>query len=119
MRHVEALSDEEIKSDTTELLNRFLAKDYPEMTPPEEILVTRWHSNPLTRGSYSYQTVESVRLNAVDKMTEPAMGGKLLFGGEATSCCIPAPCMEPLRLAGGRREESLRGTILITCCASR
>ena len=34
MRHVEALSDEEIKSDTTELLNRFLAKDYPEMTPP-------------------------------------------------------------------------------------
>ena len=56
------------------------------MTPPEEIMVTRWHSNPLTRGSYSYQTVESVRMNAFDKMTEPAMGGRLLFAGEATNC---------------------------------
>ena len=36
------------------------------------------------RGSYSYQTVESVRLHAVAKMGEPAMGGRLLFAGEAT-----------------------------------
>ena len=46
--------------------------------------MTGWYSDPLIRGSYSYQTVESVRLNAVAKIAEPAMDGRLLFGGEAT-----------------------------------
>lgn len=46
--------------------------------------MTRWYSDPLIRGSYSYQTVESVRLKAVARMAEPAMDGRLLFGGEAT-----------------------------------
>ena len=46
--------------------------------------MSRWNSDPFVRGSYSYQTIESVRLNAVVKMAEPAMDGRLLFGGEAT-----------------------------------
>ena len=39
MRHVETLSDEEIKFDAVNLINRFLSKDYPNLPPPEEILV--------------------------------------------------------------------------------
>ena len=35
-------------------------------------------------GAYSYQTVESVSMNAVGRLAKPAMGGRLLFGGEAT-----------------------------------
>ncbi len=46
--------------------------------------MTRWNSNSLTRGSYSYPTVSSVNMDAYSVMYEPAMGGRLLFAGEAT-----------------------------------
>ena len=39
MRHVETLTDEEIKSDAVNLINRFLSKDYPNLPLPEEIMV--------------------------------------------------------------------------------
>ena len=39
MRHVETLSEEEIKSDAAGLINRFLSKDYPNLPLPEEIMV--------------------------------------------------------------------------------
>ena len=39
MRHVETLPDEEVKLDAVNLINRFLSKDYPNLPPPEEIMV--------------------------------------------------------------------------------
>ena len=40
MRHVETLPDEEVKLDAVNLINRFLSKDYPNLPPPEEIMVS-------------------------------------------------------------------------------
>ena len=40
MRHVERLSEDEIKSDIVNLMHRFLSKDYPNLPLPEDILVS-------------------------------------------------------------------------------
>jgi monoamine oxidase len=40
--------------------------------------------NRFTRLSYSYQTVESAKMDAPTLLAEPAMNGRLLFAGEAT-----------------------------------
>ncbi len=105
-RKMETLTDEQVKADVVALMEKFLRKSYPDMVAePSDILVssrrifttiglilivtstlqvTRWHSNPLVRGSYSHQTVESVRMDAMSEMFEPEMGGRLRFAGEAT-----------------------------------
>ena len=41
MRHVETLSDEEIKFDAVRIINQFLSKDYPNIPQPEEIMVRK------------------------------------------------------------------------------
>ena len=47
--------------------------------------VTKWHSNPFIRGSYSYQTIQSDLANLGPSTLERPQGqGRLLFAGEAT-----------------------------------
>ena len=47
--------------------------------------VTKWHSNPFIRGSYSYQTIQSDLANlGPSTLARPQGQGRLLFAGEAT-----------------------------------
>ena len=41
MRHAETLSNHEIKEDVVKIINQFLSKDYPNIPPPEEIMVCK------------------------------------------------------------------------------
>ena len=73
-----------MKIDCVRLLQKFLPKiQVPE---PKSILRSDWYSNPNTKGSYSYQTVESELANlGPETLEEPLAKGKILFAGEATS----------------------------------
>jgi monoamine oxidase len=37
----------------------------------------------MARGTYSYQTAESIKLDVISKLSEPAMDNNLFFAGEA------------------------------------
>ena len=47
--------------------------------------VTKWHSNPFVKGSYSYQTIQSDLANlGPSTLARPQGQDRLLFAGEAT-----------------------------------
>ena len=74
-------SDEEVIAGTVENLGRVLERaDLPE---PTEAFVTRWSTDPLAGGSYSYVRVGGT-LDDLLAMGEP-IDNKLLFGGEHTA----------------------------------
>ncbi len=54
----------------------------PEVGSPTATKVTRWHTDPYARGSYSFMPVGSSP-DDMDALAEP-VGGRLLFAGEAT-----------------------------------
>uniref|UniRef100_A0A6I8RIH9 Amine oxidase n=1 Tax=Xenopus tropicalis TaxID=8364 RepID=A0A6I8RIH9_XENTR len=85
---METLSEDEILSAMTILLRNCTGN--PNLPPPISILCTRWHSEPYTRGSYSYVAVGSTGQD-IDMLAQPlpeeqecAMPLQVLFAGEAT-----------------------------------
>lgn len=83
--HVETLSDEEVGQTCTTILRQFLNNsDVPE---PSRILRSSWHSNPLTLGSYSYNSMNSTP-DDISSLAEPLYDKNrkptVLFAGEAT-----------------------------------
>ncbi|XP_044745311.1 peroxisomal N(1)-acetyl-spermine/spermidine oxidase-like [Coccinella septempunctata] len=86
---VEKMSDDEIKNGIMQVINKFLGKYY-NITEPEEIIPTRWHSNPNFRGTYSYETPETFDLEVPFQtvLEEPLTNENgvpvVLFAGEAT-----------------------------------
>lgn len=81
---METLSDQQIAKDALKLLRKFLGSKVKGF---ESIKVSKWHTNHLARGSYSYQTVES-ELKGLGPHVFSANNGhgdKVLFAGEATS----------------------------------
>ena len=76
----------QVKADCMRTLRKFLTWKYPDIPDPVSILITRWHSNPHTCGSYSYQsTASEVASVTSETLAEPVRG--LLFAGEATHGC--------------------------------
>jgi spermine oxidase len=53
----ESLSDEEIKQGLTEMLRKYL--NDPTIPEPKEILRSKWNSDPLFCGAYSYYCTKS------------------------------------------------------------
>ena len=61
-----------------------MSKKYFQISTQNQI--TRWFSNPLTKGSYSYINMATdVAGRSPLDMAEPEYDGALLFAGEATS----------------------------------
>lgn len=104
-RQVELESDEFIGHVCLRLFDKFLPKHHCRPTKLLSCICSRWHSNPFTCGSYSFQSMGSFDLN-VDKLNEPlysdnsdspVMGAnkfgscsasrvpQVLFAGEATA----------------------------------
>lgn len=82
--YMESLTEEQIGEDCVKVLKKVLKKDIPS---PIKIIRTRWGTNQLTRGSYSFVAVGASHADTVE-LAKPlkSRSGKLvvLFAGEAT-----------------------------------
>lgn len=81
---IEKMSDEEIMDGVFYALERFVGHLY-KLQKPDKILRNNWYSNPHFRGTYSYQTVASRKMqpDAMKIIAEPVKN--LHFAGEATN----------------------------------
>ncbi|KAK9429613.1 flavin-containing amine oxidoreductase-domain containing protein [Lipomyces doorenjongii] len=100
--------DEVLIRDATHVLSRM----YPaaSIPHPTETIITRWHQDPFTRGSYSY-----VGPNATgedyDILAAPTCDDNLFFAGEATSRTHPAT-VHGAYLSGLRAAEEVFRTVV-------
>lgn len=78
-RDIEPLADPEIVSQTVGILRRIFGSKVPD---PSGQLITRWHSDPFCRGSYSYAPL-GVQQGDREQLAEP-VDDRLFFAGEAT-----------------------------------
>ncbi|XP_077207130.1 peroxisomal N(1)-acetyl-spermine/spermidine oxidase [Paroedura picta] len=85
---METLTDTEVLRDLTKMLRQVTGN--PLLAPPKNILRSKWHSEPYTRGSYSYVAVNSSG-DDIDALALPLPEGasdpktlQVLFAGEAT-----------------------------------
>ncbi len=79
-RRIEAFSDEQIVAEAMKVLRTLYGPSVPE---PEAWLITRWASDPLAGGSYSY-IPPGASGGDRDALAEP-VSDRLFFAGEATS----------------------------------
>ncbi|XP_039281827.1 uncharacterized protein LOC111063254 isoform X2 [Nilaparvata lugens] len=87
-REMEKETDQTVLDVSYELLTRFFGKKF-DIPKPTAISRSQWYSNPFTRGSYSFRTVDSQNVNAsAAQLSQPVVNklGKqvLFFAGEAT-----------------------------------
>lgn len=87
-REVESLPENEILKVCSDILRKYIGADFP-FTEPVGLILSRWHSNPFTLGSYSYRSMESKEMNVwATDLAQPVYdsGGfpRLFFAGEAT-----------------------------------
>jgi monoamine oxidase len=98
-RRLEAYSDRETVAACMEVLRTIYGDDIPE---PDAWQITRWASDPLAGGSYSYRPVGSTSEDH-NHLAEP-VNGRLFFAGEATSAGLNATVhgayLSGLRAAG-------------------
>ncbi|XP_054839668.1 peroxisomal N(1)-acetyl-spermine/spermidine oxidase [Eublepharis macularius] len=85
---METLTDAEVLADLTQVFRRVTGN--PQLAPPKNILRSSWHSEPYTRGSYSYVAVGSCG-DDIDALARPLpeegsdlKPSQILFAGEAT-----------------------------------
>ncbi|XP_060096973.1 peroxisomal N(1)-acetyl-spermine/spermidine oxidase [Heteronotia binoei] len=85
---MESLTDAEVLRDLMQMLRRMTGN--PHLAPPKNILRSKWHSEPFTRGSYSYVALDSsgddidaLALPLPEDASDPK-ALQVLFAGEAT-----------------------------------
>ena len=76
---MEKQTDQEIKNDAMKSLRAM----FPDIKPPDRVVVTRWQKDESFRGSYSFKTVG--RRFSDDSSDLKRKVGMLWFAGEATS----------------------------------
>ncbi|XP_033883051.3 peroxisomal N(1)-acetyl-spermine/spermidine oxidase-like isoform X1 [Acipenser ruthenus] len=107
--YMETLSDTEVKNYMTEVIRKFSGN--PSITP-KRILQSKWHSDPYTKGSYSYvavgcsgsdieNIVQPLPLQETD--TKPL---QVMFAGEATHSSFYSTTHGAL-LSGWREADRL------------
>ncbi len=105
---IEAWTDAEIVDAGMARLRTIFGNGIPN---PSDFQITRWSSNPFTRGSYSFMTVGS------DPSMRDALAGningKVFFAGEATSreyaSTVHGAYLSGLRAAGEIMGDGLFG----------
>lgn len=84
---VESLTDDEVSTACRDLLGKFLK--VPSIPKPTMVLRSKWNSDPLYRGSYTYLSTKN-RENDILDLAAPLPDNRrptLLFAGEATHPC--------------------------------
>jgi len=99
---LEKLSDEEIVAEGMDVLRKLYGDDIPE---PEDHTITRWASDPFSRGSYSFTPVGATPSD-YDDLAEPVMN-RLFFAGESTIKEAPAT-VHGAYLSGIREAERIQ-----------
>ncbi|NXX82147.1 PAOX oxidase, partial [Urocolius indicus] len=108
--YMETLSDAEVLGTMTRVLRTLTGN--PELPAPRNVLRSRWHSAPYTRGSYSYVAVGSsgddidVLAQPLPEDLEDPRPPQLLFAGEATHRSFYSTTHGAL-LSGWREAERL------------
>ncbi|XP_038220441.1 spermine oxidase-like isoform X3 [Zerene cesonia] len=87
---VETLPDEIVIRKTMELLRKFMGKKYSNIPEPTGMLRSKWYSNPYTRGSYTYDNLDTPNYpHAREALGAPLLDSsgtpRVLFAGEATN----------------------------------
>ncbi|KAK9453869.1 flavin-containing amine oxidoreductase-domain containing protein [Dipodascopsis uninucleata] len=101
-------SDESLVQEATYVLSRI----YPGIRIPRPIesIVTRWHCDPFSLGSYSYVGPDATGLD-YEILSEPAYDEHLFFAGEATSRTHPAT-VHGAYLSGLRAAEEVFRSVI-------
>lgn len=81
----ESLDDEALVAGTKAAIDALVGNPLPA---PVATRVTRWRSDPYSRGSYSFASVATLKGDS-DLLAAP-VGQRLLFAGEATSAALAA-----------------------------
>ncbi len=76
---IESYTDSEIIAQAMAVLRKLYGNEIPA---PSSSLITRWHSDPFSYGSYSYLTTASTDKTRGQLAT--SIDDKLFFAGEAT-----------------------------------
>ena len=84
----ESLPDEQVLSACSDRLKKYVGSQF-SYTEPIGLIRSYWHSNPYTRGSYSYRSIQSEERNAwACHLAEPLSDSsgclRIFFAGEAT-----------------------------------
>ncbi|KAF7727715.1 hypothetical protein EC973_007272 [Apophysomyces ossiformis] len=79
---IEHMTDSDIQREIVQVLRNMFGQDIPE---PSAILVPRWHSNPLFRGSYSNWPIGAFEKHHQNLRAPLGEVPRLWFAGEATS----------------------------------
>lgn len=109
-RRMSQMSRGEIKARTLEILREVYGASVPK---PRETLITRWFSDPFTRGSYSSLPVGSTYRD-MEALAEP-VAGRLLFAGEATNVFQSATA-DGAFSSGVREAKRLLGQSTVRLC---
>ncbi|CAG4974275.1 unnamed protein product [Colias eurytheme] len=85
---METLPDEVVKRKCMELLRKFMGKKY-NIPEPTGMLRSKWYSNPYTRGSYTFDNLNTPSYpHARETLGAPLLDSsgtpRVLFAGEAT-----------------------------------
>ncbi|XP_015175695.1 PREDICTED: spermine oxidase-like [Polistes dominula] len=87
-RFLETLPDDKVLKTSMELLHTFMGNHY-NITEANAIIRSNWTHNKHFRGTYSFRSIESEKVNATaEKLSEPIIKNQrptVLFAGEATS----------------------------------
>lgn len=102
-RQIEKLTDEQIVGAAMKTLRTIYGDDIPD---PIASLITRWASDPLAGGSYSYLPPGATEADRA-ALAEP-VAERLFFAGEATSSDYPATVHGAL-LSGRRAAAEIGG----------
>lgn len=103
---VESLTDDEVSAACRDLLRKFLK--VPSIPKPTMVLRSKWNSDPLYRGAYSYLSTKN-RENDILDLAAPLPGSHrpmLLFAGEATHPCYYST-VHGAYLSGMRESQRL------------
>ncbi|NJN93924.1 MAG: FAD-dependent oxidoreductase [Anaerolineales bacterium] len=103
-RQIEKLSDEQIVGAAMNTLRAIYGNDVPD---PTASLITRWASDPLAGGSYSYLPPGATEADR-EALAEP-VAERLFFAGEATASDYPATVHGAL--LSGRRAAAEIGEL--------
>ena len=105
--YAESLTDEEILMTCTHLIRKFLGDQ--SIPKPKAVIRSKWCSNPLIMGSYSYASKES-GVEGYDAIAKPICCQqnvpRVLFAGEATTNKMPSS-MHGARMTGLREAGRL------------
>ena len=96
---LEPRPDREVVDRALAVVRRMYGASVPE---PSNVRVTRWGSDPFSRGSYSYVPA-GAGMDNYDELARP-VGDRLLFAGEATNRRYPAT-VHGAYLSGVREAE--------------